>query len=244
VGGSVLAERLAHFIALTDAERRALDRLGQQERKYRRGQVVRQEHDPARELFVVHSGWLYSSILLGNGSRQIMRFHFPGDLLGTSALAFDRAAEAIGAATDVTLGVFEKERLSDLFTEHPRLAALILALNVAERVDLAERLASIGRTSARERVALLLCKTFARLREVEGKELNELHIPLTQEAIGDATGLTAVHVNRMMRGLVDDQIIERSGSVVRLLNETRLAEEANFVKRFPALDMSWLPKPR
>ena len=78
---------------------------------------------------------------------------------------------------------------------------------------------------------------------MEGAALDRLHLPLTQEDIGDATGLTAVHVNRMMRGLVDDGLIERNGNHVRFLDETRLADEAGFTDRFASIDTGWLPPP-
>jgi CRP-like cAMP-binding protein len=180
-------------------------------------------------------------VLLGNGSRQIMRLHFPGDVVGVSSLAFGKSADSIVAVTDASLCAFDKDRLAVIFQSHPRLAALIFNLTVAERVSMADRLASVGRTSARARVGSLLCEIFARLRIMGGEALDALHIPLTQEDIGDATGLTAVHVNRMMRGLVEDGLIERSGSVVRLLQEQRLAQESNFVDRFAWIDTSWLP---
>ncbi|MDB5697993.1 MAG: hypothetical protein JWN69_797 [Alphaproteobacteria bacterium] len=241
LGGSCLAERLAHYVTLTAREEQTLAALENQERSYKRGTVIRREQDNARDLFIVRKGWLYSSVLLGNGSRQIMRLHFPGDLLGVSGLAFGDSTDSIVAVTDVSICPFDRELLAELFRAHPRLAALIFTLSIAERVALADRLASIGRTSARARVASLLCEIFARLRVMDGGHLNEVTLPITQEDIGDATGLTAVHVNRMMRGLVEDGLIERSGSVVRLIDESRLAEEANFINRFAKIDTSWLP---
>lgn len=243
MGGSCLAERLAHYVSLTAQEESALASLEEQERSFRRGTTVRREHDNARELFIVQKGWLHSCVLLGNGSRQIMRLHFPGDILGLSSLAFGRSSDSIIAVTDVTLCPFDKDKLSLLFAQHPRLAGLIFTLSIAERVSLADRLASIGRTSARARVASLLCEIFARLRIMEGAKVTDVQIPLTQEEIGDATGLTAVHVNRMMRGLVDDGVIGRSGNHVSLVDEARLAAEANFIDRFAEIDTGWLPKP-
>ena len=243
MGGGCLAERLSHYLALTPREEQALDQLEQAKRSFRRGTVVRNEHDGARDLFVVQKGWLYSCVLLGNGNRQIMRLHFPGDVVGLSSLAFGKSADSIVAVTEAILCPFDKDRLAILFRDHPRLAALIFNLTVAERVSMADRLASVGRTSARARVGSLLCEIFARLRVMEGAELDSLHIPLTQEDIGDATGLTAVHVNRMMRGLVDDGFIERNGSNVRLLQEELLAAESSFIDRFARIDTSWLPDP-
>ena len=70
-----------------------------------------------------------------------------------------------------------------------------------------------------------------------------IHLPLTQEEIGDATGLTAVHVNRMMRGIVEDGLIERNGNSIRLLDDKRLSSEANFIDR-TGIETGWLPQPR
>ncbi|MFN3943424.1 MAG: Crp/Fnr family transcriptional regulator [Allosphingosinicella sp.] len=228
---------------LTDSERRALEALEEQERVFRRGAVVVSEHDARRELYVVQEGWLHSAVLLGNGNRQIMRFHFPGDIVGISVLAFGESAETVTAVTDATLCPFDRDRLAELFERHPRLSALIFTLAVADRVTLADRLASIGRTSARARVASLLCQIFARLRLLHDGARDDFAIPLTQEDIGDATGLTSVHVNRMMRGLVDDGIIERSGNNVRLIDERRLSREAGYMDR-SRIDTSWLPPPK
>lgn len=244
VVGGCFAERLAHYVSLTPNERDALGRLEEQSRSYRRGALVRSENDNARELFIVQKGWLHSYALLGNGSRQIMRLHFTGDLLGLCSLAFTQSSESIFAVTDVTLCPFDRDKLATLFDEHPRLGALIFTLSVAERAALADRLASIGRTSARARVASLLCELVARLRLTGGGDLDQFHIPLTQEEIGDSTGLTAVHVNRMMRELVEDGLIRRHGNQIALLDEARLVAEVNFVDRYAQIDTSWLPKAR
>ena len=183
--------------------------------------------------------------MLGNGSRQIMRFHFKGDILGLPLLAFADSPETVTAVTDVELAPFGRDKLGQMMGDHPRLGALILGLSVAERVALADRLASIGRTSARARVGSMICEIVARLRRV-GATGNGgyFQLPLTQEDIGDATGLTSVHVNRMLRALADDGIIARNGgNQVRLLDERRLMEESNFIDR-TGLETSWLPAAR
>jgi len=228
---------------LTRTEREALDRLEDEQRQVRRGTILVGEGERARDLYIVQKGWLLSSVLLGNGGRQIMRIGLPGDILGLPHLAFQEAPETITAITDAVLCPLDRDRLSGLFAAHPRLAALLFAITVAERTALADRLASVGRTPARARVAALLCDVFARHRMTEGPEADRVVVPMTQEEIGDATGLTAVHVNRMIRGLVDEGIIERSGTTMRLLDERRLAAEANFTNRLE-IDTGWLPPAR
>lgn len=241
--GSCLAERLSGHLRLSTAERDSLDRLEEQERNFRRGAVIIREQDKPRELYIVRSGWLHSSAALGNGGRQILRLHFAGDILGLSLLAFQDSPEALTAITDVTLCPFSRERFATLLSEHPRIGALILGLIVAERASLADRLASIGRTPARARVGALLCEIVARLRHANMIEDGKFVLPLTQEEIGDATGLTAVHVNRMMRALAEDGLIERSNSHVRLLDEERLISEVNYIDR-TVIDTAWLPAAR
>jgi CRP-like cAMP-binding protein len=231
-------------VRLSDAEHQSLAKLEDEDRACRRGAVIIRENEASRELYIVRSGWLHSSVVLGNGSRQIMRFHFQGDILGLPLLAFADSPETVTAVGDAILCPFSRERLGAMIGDHPRLGALILGLSVAERVALADRLASIGRTSARARVGALICEIFARLRRLGLVDGDAIQLPLTQEEIGDATGLTAVHVNRMMRVLVEDGIIERNaGGQIRLLDEAGLVGESNFVDR-SSLESGWLPQGR
>ena len=242
---SCLAERLSHYVRLSEAESLSLAQLEEQERAYRRGAVVIRENEGPRELFIVRSGWLHSSGVLGNGSRQILRFHFQGDILGMPLLAFSEPPETVTAVTDVGLSPFSREKLGQLIGEHPRLGALILSISVAERVALADRLASIGRTSARARVGSLICEIVSRMRRLGAvSESGYIQLPLTQEDIGDATGLTSVHVNRMMRALAEDSIIGRNGgSQICLLDEKRLIADSNYIDR-TGIETGWLPAAR
>ena len=240
---SCLVERLGYYLTLTSREAVALEQIEGPERVYRRGALVRREHDRAHEVYVINSGWLLSFVLLDDGSRQILRLHLPGDMVGLSCAAFSRATESLVALTDVRLSPVEKSSLKGLFVEHPRLGALLFLIAQAEKVSLSDRLASLGRTSAKARVAALILDTVGRLRVMNCDLGDSFVFPLTQEEIGDATGLTAVHVNRMVRALVEDGLIARQATQLTLLNENRLAEIANYVNRYAALDTDWLPPP-
>ena len=240
---SCLVERLGHYLRLTGPEQFALEALEGGERVYRRGAMVRREHDRAHELYIINSGWLLSFVLLDDGSRQILRIHLPGDMVGLSCAAFNEATESLVALTDVKLSPVEKSALNKLFVEHPRMGALLFLIAQAEKVSLSDRLASLGRTSAKARVAALILDTVSRLRVMNADLGDSIAFPLTQEEIGDATGLTAVHVNRMMRALAEDGIIARNGNHIRLLDEKRLTAEANYVDR-TGIETGWLPSAR
>lgn len=241
MGESCLAEHLGRYGELSARERAALDDLNSGSRHYRRGTVIRPEHGASGDICVVQSGWIFCSALLEDGRRQIVRLHFRGDLIGLDSLAFAEAPDAVTALTDAEICVIDRVKLGRLFADHPRLGALLFAVQQVDRVTLTDRLVSLGRASARGRVAALLLWIAGRLRFAGLAVDDGFALPLTQEEIGDLTGLTAVHVNRTMRVLGEQGLIARSGNSLRILHAERLAQIANHVDRQEVLDLSWLP---
>jgi CRP-like cAMP-binding protein len=245
---SCLAERLGELIDLSDNEKTALDSLEQRERTLRRGAVLLREHDKSPELFVVKRGTMMSYVILPDGSRQILRFLFRGDLVAMAGLVYRNSPETVIALTECAVAPVERSAIGTISVDHPRLAALLIALDQIERVALTDRLAGLGRTSAKARVAALLIDIRHRLRAVDRAAGNTFQLGLTQEEIGDATGLTAVHVNRMLRQLQDEGMIARDGGRMTFVDEAMLVRTAHHTARDTAraagLDFGWLPTPR
>ncbi|MHA6723211.1 Crp/Fnr family transcriptional regulator [Sphingomonas sp. RS2018] len=244
MSGSCFADVLGDRIDLTTAERNALVRLEERRRDLRRGAVLHRENEPSGELHVLRRGLMMSYVLLDDGSRQILRFLFPGDIIGLSGIIYAHSPETVAALTDCTVCPFEKAALSQLFVDHPRLAAMIVAMNQVERVALTDRLAALGRTSAKARVAALLIDIRNRLRATDRSITDTFTLGLTQEEIGDATGLTSVHVNRMLRQLEENGMIRREAGRTTIVDEPALVRAANYVDRYAALELGWLPAAR
>jgi CRP/FNR family transcriptional regulator len=244
VAGSCFADILSELVALTDGERGALEKLEERQRHIRRGAVLQRENEAAGELFILRKGLMMSYVLLDDGSRQILRFLFPGDMLGVSSAVYQEAPETLCALADCIVSPFDRAALAEMMVAHPRLSALILVQSQIERVALTDRLAALGRTSAKARVAALLLELRNRLRATDKSVANVFTLGLTQEEVGDATGLTAVHVNRMLRQLEEDGLIAREAGKVTLIDERALARAANYVNRYEGLDLAWLPRPR
>jgi CRP-like cAMP-binding protein len=236
-----LAEHLGRFCVLSDDERTALDGLLVGERSFRKGSVIRTEREGPGDMLVVRSGWLFCSMLLEDGRRQIIRFHLCGDLLGGDSLAFASAPDTIVALTDCVVQIIDKVRFGRIFADQPRLAALLFAMLQVDRVLLTDRMTSLGRSSAKGRVAALLLWIANRVKTTDPSSADRIPVPMTQEEIGDATGLTAVHVNRTMRALVEQGLIARSAGAIRILDQRRLARVANYIERKERLDPTWLP---
>jgi CRP/FNR family transcriptional regulator len=244
VSGSCLADVLGERVTLSPTEKSALEGLEERQRHVRRGAILLRENESGGELFILRKGLMMSYVLLDDGSRQILRFLFPGDILGISSLVYRESPETLCALSECVVCPFDYATFSELLTAHPRLSALIMVFSQIERVALTDRLAALGRTSAKTRVAALLLDLRNRLRSTDKSIRDSYPLSLTQEEIGDATGLTAVHVNRMLRQLEDEGLIARHAGRVTLLDDRALARAANYVDRYEGLDLSWLPAAR
>jgi CRP/FNR family transcriptional regulator len=244
VPGICLADRIGRLMTLSAEESSALAQLEDRGRLLRRGSALLRLNDRAGEMFLLRRGTAMSYVLLRDGSRQILRFHFPGDILGWSALAFRHSLETVVATSDAEVAPFDRTALIGLMTQNPRLGAAISALAQLERQVMSDRLATLGRTDARGRVAALLIEMRDRMSACGMANGDEFQLGLTQEEMGDAVGLTAVHVNRMLRLLEEEQLIARAGSRVTVLNHGALAQMANYVDRNDGVDLEWLAPAR
>ncbi|GLI99426.1 Crp/Fnr family transcriptional regulator [Sphingobium sp. BS19] len=239
--GSCFAERLEKHIPLNEAERRALARLEESQRKVKRGVIIQRTNEPVNELFVLRHGRVMSYIILPDGSRQILRVYFPGDFIGSASTIYSKAPESLVALADSVLCPFDKAGLRVLLEEYPRVAALMFVLSQTERVALTDRLASLGRTSAKARVAAFLLDIVHRLRVMNDDVTDTFDLKLTQEEIGDAVGLTSVHVNRMVRQMETEGLIARSDGLYTILDEKKLTEIGHYTDRYSDLNLDWLP---
>lgn len=237
---SCFAARLSKFARLSDTETAALNRLEENPRTIKKGQMIQRENDQVTDLYVLSGGRVMSFSLLPDGQRQILRIYFPGDFIGSASTAFSRANESLVALTDAVVCPFDKHALRRLIDEQPRVAALMFVVAQSERVALSDRLTSIGRRTAKARVAAFLLDIADRLRLTDEKMDKTFDLRLTQEEIGDAVGLTSVHVNRMIRQLEQEGLISRRDGTITLIDEERLTDIGHYTNRYDDLDLDWL----
>lgn len=240
-----LAERLGRLVALNEAERVALVAVAAEARGVARGALLQREREHGGGPWLLRAGWAASALSMPDGGRQITQIHLPSDLIGLTSLGLARAGETIQALTELSVATVSPDALGRLFERHPRLGALLLLDGQAERHRLSERLATIGRTDARTRLACLLLDLIDRLGVAGGDGPARMPLPLTQEEIGDTLGLTAVHVNRMMRALTEEGLIAREGGGwISLRDPARLRRFAGCGERARTGELGWLPAAR
>ena len=235
--------RLEQHLALTAGERRALEIMGQQERRLKPGDLLMTQDQSNDQLYVVQQGWVHSSRTLVNGARQIVGFHYAGDLIGTSSIAWTIATNTVTSVGDSIVSEMPKAALGKLFEQEPRLAATLYAISAADFVAMGDRLTSVGRMGAVERLSLMLLDMLARLRVTAGGVVDSFDLPLTQQDIGDAVGLTKVHVSRTFGEMERQGLIQRAGRRVRILREREMIAVTGFVDRHGVIATDWIPHP-
>ena len=118
--------------------------------------------------------------------------------------------------------------IDHVFDQNPGLAKALFWSAVCEAAIVGEHLIDTARRSAYERVSHLLLELFVRLKATGQTNGMSFNMPLTQELIGDALGLTTVHVNRTLRSLRQDRLIEMSCKCVTILDFDALSLLSDF----------------
>ena len=241
---NALVARLEQHIALTPDERAALDEVSRRELRFKSGETLMIQDRPNDALFIVQQGWMHSARLLANGTRQIVGFHYAGDLVGTSSIAWSIASNTVTAVGDCIVSELTKAELGRFFVQQPRLSGAFYAIAVSDFVAMGDRLTAVGRMGAVERLALMLLDMLARLRTTAGGVVDSFDLPLTQQDIGDAVGLTKVHVSRTFGEMERRGLIARNGRRVKVLAERLMIEMTGFVDRHGVIETSWIPMPQ
>jgi CRP-like cAMP-binding protein len=209
-----LARKLEHFVALDAAELTALEALQRPARVFGPGTELGSEGQKGQKAFILASGWVSSYKSLRDGSRQIVDFQVAGDFIGIRNILFRTSEHSFETITDVALSEVSVDDLFAAFGAAPRLATAILWALSCEEAMVVEHLVDIGRRSALVRTAHFLLEIGARLKLVGLASADGYDCPLTQYLLADALGLSAIHVNRVLRQLREMGLLTfREGSV-------------------------------
>jgi len=198
---SPFARKLAAFVALSDADLGTMSDVFKRRRKFPVGRDMLYQGQKDQAAYVIASGWVCSYKLLPGGSRQIVDFQIPGDFLGLRSVLFRTADHNAEPITPVEASEVLAVDLLTAFTETPRLATAVMWAASRDEAMVVEHLVNLGRRNAAERTAHFLLELGARLRLVGMGDRLGYKCPLSQYLLADALGLSAVHINRVLREL-------------------------------------------
>ncbi|WEK06355.1 MAG: Crp/Fnr family transcriptional regulator [Candidatus Devosia phytovorans] len=191
--------RFASFQSYEAADLRSFELISGPQRVCAKGQFLNHEGQSTPDVYRLRSGWLSCSITTPEGDRQITKIHLPGDLVGMPSMAREVAAETISALTDCVVDVLPLEAFSEIFRKHPRMAGMLFMWSQEERVRLMHQLTLVGRVPSVKRMAAFLLTIVHRVRLSDPEIGDSFVLPLTQQDLGDATGMSVVHANRALR---------------------------------------------
>lgn len=203
-------------------------------RLYDAGEMVYAQGDQGEHIFNLISGWIALHRDMADGRRQIARFLLPGALFGIEppGQEFGHTATAV---TKIIVCPIARVRFDDLRRRIPSLNERFIELLEQENHHAIETLTTLGQGSAKERIGALIGQLVRALcGESPINPGTVVRIPLTQRHIGEATGLTSIHVNRVLRQLREDNVIELHNGMLVVTNPRKL-----LAPTAPSADRAW-----
>ena len=191
------------------------------------------EDEAHESVYTLFSGWgIIFKTVSNNNKRQILRFILPGDFIGCQTKASGVMSHSATVITQAAFCVFSREVLNQMLSRDAGLAVRLVDMETRDMSLCQNHLMAAGRKTAIESISFLLLELFYRVQaqipESYFSSNNTIDFPLTQEDIGDAVGLTKIHVNRVIKKLVSDSLIVFHKKQLTILDEKKLSEIAEF----------------
>ncbi|HLI10031.1 MAG TPA: Crp/Fnr family transcriptional regulator [Alphaproteobacteria bacterium] len=204
-----------------------------QERFAKGVDIIRQGY-PVGYVFLVLSGWAMRYRILENGERQIVNFVLPGDVVGIPGMFVEDALYTVSALTEISALRFSQSAMATAISENSKLATQILVLSAKESLTLAEHLTEVGRRSAYDRIGHLFLELSSRSKPATHSDGGLHWLPLTQEIIGDALGLSSVHISRTLTKMRREGVVETRPGAVAVRDPDALARLTGYESAYIA----------
>ena len=216
--------RSSAFHPFSESELAFMRRFKVGELKIEPGTPILMEGSNAPQLYTVLQGMGLRYKLLDSGGRQVVNFVFPGDFLGLQAGVMDEMGHSVEATTSMTLCVFDRKNLWQLFREQPERAYDLTWLAAIEEHFLGEGLLTIGQRSALEAVGWALLRLSERAEALGLMRDGRMPLPFRQQDLADALGLSVVHTNKTLKKLRERQLAGWTNGVLQIPDRDKLAE--------------------
>lgn len=235
----VMVRKLNSMVALSDDDRAAIRALPHVLKTYHPSTyVVREGEPPRRHCDLVVDGFAYRQKLTAEGARQIVSIHLRGDFIDLQHLFLNIADHNVQALTELKVVSIERGALQDLATQRPNVSRAMWIDALIDSSIYREWVINVGRRDARARIAHILCEVWLRMKAAGYADAEGFRLPLTQEQLADAVGLTTVHVNRTLKSLEADGIVNRDRRYIGFHDWAALAEVGDFNALYLHLDQA------
>ena len=225
---AALVRKLESIATLTAEEKAALLRLPLRLKTVAARQDIVREGETSSECCLLVEGFACRYSLTAEGKRQILSFHISGDILDLQTLHLETMDHSLATLVPSILAFIQPDDLRTLMLSYPRLGDLLWRDTLIDAAVFRQWMVGLGRRNAYGRIAHVLCELLVRLRAVELVEDHAFTLPVTQAELGDAFGLSTVHVNRVLQDLRGDGLITLHGGSLKVLNWQGLKKAGEF----------------
>jgi len=223
-----VVEKLGERAPIPDKATAAILQMPYVVKQLYRGDFFVREGATADKCGILTSGLIACQKTSRQGDRQILSVKMPGDILGLQSFYLDMPDHNIQALTPCKVVIVPSELLKTISDEFVVVRDAISRMMLTEASMLRELILNIGRRGARARVAHFLCEFAVRTGGTDKINDRSFELLMTQEQLGDALGLTAVHINRTLQLLTRGGLIARDGRNIRFVDWDRLQDIADF----------------
>lgn len=227
-GSDALIAKLELAGRLGEEDRASLRAVCSRVKRIEAGRDIISEGARPEHVHIVLSGWAARYKLVGDGSRQITAFLVPGDFCDAHVAILRHMDHSILALTDAQVAHIPHAIFDELPVRRPLLARALWWATLVDEAVLRAWIVNLGRRDAYAGIAHLICELHARLHNVGLVEEDRFDLPLTQEVLADALGLTPVHVNRIVQRLRAETLISLKGGALAILDPEGLRQAADF----------------
>jgi CRP-like cAMP-binding protein len=220
---------LAYHSKLSAEDRDAILALPYTLKTLERQHFVVRERELATHSCVLLSGYSVRSKIVASGARQIVGINIKGDIVDLQNALLNVSDHSVQMLTGGRIAMIPRSEIINIAAKRPAVASAMWKDTLIDASIAREWVTNVGRRDARTRIAHLFCEFSLRLKIAGIGEQTGYELPMTQEQIGDATGLTSVHVNRTIKGLERDGLIDRSHPrSIQIGDWRKLAEVGDF----------------
>jgi CRP-like cAMP-binding protein len=232
----LVIRRLSSNARFSDADQRAISELLTNIRTIEPNQDIVYEGGPSTHCCVILSGWTCCYQLLTEGRRQILSFHVPGDLPDLQSLYLPGPDFGMAAVTRTNVAFVPHAELQKLADGSAAISRAMWREALVAAATHRAWITSLGRRDARQRFAHLACELYLRLEAVGLASDHSMPMPLRQPDLADALGLTSVHVNRTLKGMRAERLIDLHSRRLTIPDWAALRATADFDPRYLHLD--------
>jgi CRP-like cAMP-binding protein len=223
-----LLTKLNQVEALAPDDHRAFLNLPYRLGCLKAGQSMVREGEHSSSCSGLLSGFAYRHRTLRNGARQIISMHVPGDFPDLQSGLLGLASHTVQMLTPGRVAIFRAKDIQRLVNQRPAIQAALWRETLIDMSICGEWVANVGRRDAQSRLAHLICEFATRLQAAGLLPAEVWQLPMTQEQLADAAGLTSVHVNRTLQTMRHAGLIRIERRGIEILDWARLVTIADF----------------